>query len=108
MEETPMQTVEAKPRRKRRPDVKPRAGETFRAVARLQIAGQQRRKLLALIAAYADAGERSPRVKLLAATLGVHPGGIDSLLHMLVDDGLLVVRWGDKTKFERNAYTVLL
>ena len=97
--------------------VRPVAGPLFRQVAALgveRIGGTKRRKLLALLAAYADAGESSPSARVLVATLGL-PGGrwlafrtFDHLLGLLERDGLLRVErspWGSN---ERNRYTLTL
>jgi DNA-binding MarR family transcriptional regulator len=85
----------------------PRAGELFALAAKVPAGGAQRRKLLLLLAAYADAGEPSPPVRQLAKRLRMPIGGVDALLKLLERDGHLVVHWraGDG---RRNLYELRL
>jgi biotin operon repressor len=69
---------------------KPVAGPTFRRVAAMNIAGGKRRKVLALIAAYADGGCRPPTTGQLARHLGLSPQKVAALLKRLERDGLVV------------------
>ena len=88
---------------------KPVAGLLFRQAARLDGAHTQRGRLLALIAAYADAGCDSPPFNVLLGPLGIEDGKqLDALLRQLQREGLLRVRWGSKAKRERNVYRVRL
>jgi hypothetical protein len=73
------------------------------------------RKLMALIGAFADGGEHSPPVKVLAARLDTTPAEIDAALERLAKRRLLWVDWapyrryGDAThphaRRLRNRYT---
>jgi DNA-binding MarR family transcriptional regulator len=76
-------TAETKPR------PVPVAGPLFRQVAALKLEGVKRRKLLALIAAFADAGQDRPTVAELAERLKLDQRKVISLLDRLVQDGLL-------------------
>jgi len=71
---------------------KPVRGERFERAARLPIEGRKRRRLLALLAAYADAS-LEPSVNQLATTLKLDPRKIDALLDALERDGWIRVEW---------------
>jgi hypothetical protein len=89
--------------------VKPTAGPQFRWAARQDVGGQKRRRLLCLIAAFADAGEPSPPVNVLARQANL--GGwrvVDGLLAALERDGFIQVRWAGGYGKGRNAYTLRL
>lgn len=101
--------TQAPKRGRKRPDVTPKAGPTFRAVAALSIEHPNARKLLALIAAYADAGEPSPRAKVLQRRAGFdYMAQVDGNLRRLEEAGLLEIQWGDQKKKQRNRYRVIL
>jgi hypothetical protein len=89
----------------------PVAGELFREVARLdteRVGGNRRKPLLALLAAYADAGEERPPVRLLAkqAKLGSWQNVVQ-LLKRLEADGWIEVEWASGYG-QRNRYRVTL
>jgi len=69
--------------------------------------GQKRLKLLALIAAYLDAGERSPAAMTLCERLGVDIKTFDALLKCLQRDGFLKVHWR-RGPGHRNIYELHL
>ena len=87
--------------------VEPVLGPTAKAAMRVET-GSKRRRLLVLIAAFADAGEASPAAGTLAVRLGVKVRVIDALLAALEREGLLAVERGDVTRSERNRYRVTL
>jgi hypothetical protein len=90
---------------------------------RFPLRGDQR-KLLILIAAYADAGERSPSLRELGARLAgqrrwhgrvkrsergdLSISKLDWLLRGLVRTGLLRVHWGGESETGRNVYELRL
>lgn len=93
----------------------PIAGPLFRAALDVPLARddheRDNRKLLCLIAAYADAGQPSPTVRNLARRVGFtgkhRAMKIDKRLRELERDGVLVVTWADKEarqRGERNEY----
>jgi len=90
----------------------PIAGPLFRAALKAELADdphqRDNRKLLALIAAFADAGESSPTVRDLAKRVGFagkyRTKKLDKRLRELERDGALVVLWGNKSQLERNRY----
>jgi len=99
----------------------PVAGPRFKAVCELKrpLAHDDRR-VLALIAAYADAGEQSPPMTELAARLNLTPEEIDASLERL-SRGRRRLLWIDWAPFKlygadthgtarsiRNRYTLLL
>lgn len=67
----------------------------------------RRRKLLVLLAAYADAGVADPPFSLLMPRLKVGPFKLDHLLKRLELDGLLAIDWGDKDAQQANRYQLL-
>jgi hypothetical protein len=85
---------------------KPVAGPTFRAAAALPVDGAKRRRLLCLLAAYADAGEHSPRMRELSRITGFEVPMIDQLLKALQRDGYVRVPWraSDHHPHRRNVY----
>jgi hypothetical protein len=93
-------------------NVTPVRGPTFRRVAALrveQVGGVKRLKVLALLGAYADAGEPSPPARELLRRLGWPPTQsnmrrFDVLLARLQLDGWLAV---ERRPGQRNAYRVL-
>jgi hypothetical protein len=88
---------------------KPVAGPLFKQAAALPIEGGKRRKRLCLLAAYADAGEPSPRVRDLARITGFEVPQIDQLLRTLQRDGHLNVRWrASSHQQRRNVYELHL
>src|SRR5687767_7016507 len=93
----------------------PVAGPIFKRAAALPVEGAKRRKLLCLLAAYADAGETSPAMVELARRLELDPVVVDHLLDALVRDGLLKVEWAGKGRpgarasaGRRNVYALVL
>lgn len=90
--------------------VAPARGELFaRAVdeAKTRELGPRRSKLLALLAAYADAGEPSPAARTLARGLRCSIRKLDHLLDALEREGVIEVERGDKAKFKRNRYRLV-
>jgi hypothetical protein len=72
----------------------PVLGPLAKRAMRVDPGGNKRRKLLVLIAAYADAGEPSPPVKALARRLGIRKvQDVDHLLRRLARDGHVEVAW---------------
>jgi DNA-binding MarR family transcriptional regulator len=67
----------------------PIAGPLFAQAYRLPMEGAKRRKLLCLIAAYADAGVANPSLDELANRLGHKPRTVVGLLMRLEQDGLI-------------------
>jgi len=94
------------------PRTEPIAGPLFRAALEVSLTNdahqRDNQKLLALIAAFADAGEPSPTVRDLAKRVGFAGKywikKLDKRLRELERDGVLVVHWGDKSQLERNRY----
>jgi hypothetical protein len=90
----------------------PVAGPLFRRAAALPIPGEKRRRLLSLLAAWADAGETSPPMRDLVKRLGHTPKKIDQLLSSLGTDGWIAVEWagpggpGHRGGPRRNRYTL--
>ena len=83
----------------------PTLGPLAKAAMRVET-GSKRRKLLVLIATYADAGEESPAAGTLAAKLGRPVPVLDALLAALEREGLLEVE--RRPPPQRNAYRVVL
>jgi DNA-binding Lrp family transcriptional regulator len=67
------------------------------------VGGTKRRKLLVLIAAYADAGEPSPPMRQLSDRLGLPAKVIDRLLDRLEQDGWLTVEWAGNSNAPAGA-----
>jgi hypothetical protein len=97
-----------------RPTKVPVMGPLAREAMRVPLEVEQR-KLLVLIAAYADAGERSPSIRELGARIGIsisgrgHPPGLrklEWLLRGLIREGRLRVRWRAEPGTCRNVYDV--
>lgn len=75
--------------------VAPVLGPLARGAARMKIVddqGGRLRRLLILIAAFADAGEDAPLVADLACRLGVNAGAIPSMLRELARQDLIYIR----------------
>jgi predicted transcriptional regulator len=84
-------------------DTAPVFGPKARAVARLDIEGNKRRKVLVVIAAYQDAGS-TPSVRDIAKRCGLRDWRhVDVLLKRLRKDGLLQVK---KESGKRNVYSL--
>lgn len=81
----------------------PVAGPTFRAAARVDVGGRRRRRLFALLGAYADAGQHSPTVEELADRLAFKPRSVLALLLRLEADGHLTI-----DRRQPNRYTLTL
>jgi DNA-binding MarR family transcriptional regulator len=81
--------------------VRPVAGPTFRAIAAQRIEGGKRKKLLALIAAYQDAGQATCSAPELAERLGWKPIQVQGLLSRLEADGLVECATKRKGKWPR-------
>ncbi|MHB1537132.1 MAG: hypothetical protein ACYCUM_13950 [Solirubrobacteraceae bacterium] len=98
------------------PAVRPRStpqptlGPLARGAAATAITGKDPllRKLLILLAAYADAGEASPPVRELERRLRCPPERIDGLLKALIAERLLHVHWRGDPDTQRNLYTLRL
>jgi hypothetical protein len=91
-------------------DVQPQAGPLFARVAKMPIADAELRRVLALIAAYADAGQDDPALNELGRRLDISWGRVESCIRVLEHDGLLAVRWvtdEEKARKVRNRYRVL-
>jgi hypothetical protein len=87
--------------------VQPVLGTLARQAMRVDAGGGKRRKLLTLVAAYADAGEASPSLRTLASGLKVNWQSAEALLKLLERDGFLEVAWR-QGRDQRNVYTVRL
>jgi hypothetical protein len=91
---------------------RPVAGPRFRRAAALPIQGEKRRRLLSLLAAWADVGETSPPMRDLVKRLGHTPKKMDQLLASLAADGWIAVEWagpgrpGNRGGPCRNRYTL--
>jgi DNA-binding IclR family transcriptional regulator len=70
---------------------RPVAGPLFLAAARVDVGGRRRRKVFALVAAYADVDQRAPSITDLAARLGLKPRAVVGLLARLEADGFVTV-----------------
>jgi DNA-binding transcriptional ArsR family regulator len=81
------------PRRAARPTPQPRAGANFVQAARTPVGGDKRRRLLCLLAAYADVGVDDPPIRSLSRRLRLPVPTIDELLKQLERDGLVSIRW---------------
>jgi hypothetical protein len=88
------------------PPIRPVAGHRFRAVAQLPVKGAKRRKLLALLAAFADAGVYDPPVSELAERLHLEPVVIAGLAIALAEAGFLVEDGGRRPP-DRLPYRLL-
>jgi DNA-binding MarR family transcriptional regulator len=87
---------------------KPVAGPLFRQAAKIDAGGDKRRKLLCLLAAYADAGIDDPSIAQLAKRAQIPRGIVVVVVEKLEAAGLLAVYRGDPTRQERNRYTLYL
>lgn len=76
-------------------------GPNFETIARLPMEGRKRKKCLAIIAAYADAGRSATRAEQIAQHLGLSLGATMGLLERLKDDGLATRTKGRGGKFGR-------
>lgn len=96
----------------------PIGGERFKLAAKTTVGGDPgNRKVLLLLAAYADAGEHSPPMRELARRLNMPVPEVDTRLAILSRQGLIWVSWspyhrhGKQTRPElkgwRNHYTLL-
>ncbi len=66
------------------------------------------RRLLILLAAYADAGERSPSARDLSGRMRCSVKRIDTLCRVLYGEGVLSVRWRAEPGTQRNVYKLSL
>jgi hypothetical protein len=96
----------------------PIAGPLFKLAAQTTVRGDPgNRKVLALLSAYADAGEHSPPVKELARRLKMTVPEVDTRLDILSRQRLIWVVWSpyhrhgeqtrDELKGSRNRYVLL-
>lgn len=85
----------------------PVLGPAAKAAARLPIDGTKRRKVLVLIAAYADAGEKSPSIRELAERARLDRLIVANVVDRLARDGLLEVDWRAGPD-RRNVYRLRL
>jgi len=91
---------------------KPTAGPRYRSAAALPLPDGRRRRLLCLLAAWADAGEPSPPMSDLTRRLSSRPDQVDSALERLERAGLIRVTWanprssppGRRGATRRNSY----
>jgi DNA-binding Lrp family transcriptional regulator len=70
---------------------RPVAGPLFLAAARVNVGGRRRRKVFALLGAFADVGQSAPPITELAARLGLKPRAVVGLLARLEADGHLKI-----------------
>lgn len=84
------------------PSPTPIRGPLFERVVGLRVEGEKRKKTLALIAAFADAGQASPSLEDLAARLKLKPPQVAGLIGRLQADGYLVVhgKWKRPRRYE--------
>ena len=84
---------------------------------RAPVGDRETRMVLALLAAYRDAGERSPSMAMLSDRLAMDPVVIDGHLDDLIAAGLLRVQWAGRRsrgpgqrgwRGRRNRYKLLL
>jgi hypothetical protein len=66
------------------------------------------RRLLVLLAAYADAGERSPSARELAERMHCSVKRVDTLCRLLYREGVLLVRRRAEPGTQRNVYKLSL
>lgn len=90
-----------------RPTKKPVVGPLTRQAMTLPLRGEPRR-LLVLLAAYADAGERSPSARDLSTRMGCSVKRIDTLCRVLHGEGVLSVRRRAEPRTQRNVYKLSL
>jgi DNA-binding PadR family transcriptional regulator len=91
---------------------KPVLGPLAKQALQLKLEGRKRRKLLVLLAAYADA-DVQPSARMLRERMGdVSAGQVDALLKALERDGLIRVGWragpGEDPFHRRNTYELLM
>lgn len=90
-----------------RPTKEPVMGPLTRQAMNVPLRGEPRR-LLVLLAAYADAGERSPSARELSARMHCSVKRIDTLCRLLYREGLLSVRRRAERGTQRNVYKLRL
>ena len=82
-------------------------GPLARAALRLPAGGAKRRKVLVMVAAYADAGERSPSITQLARGTKLSRWVVLNVIDRLQADGLLIVERRHEAKCQpRNVYAI--
>src|SRR3954454_17573077 len=86
--------------------VPPVAGQAFKRVVAARIEGNKRRKVVALMAAYQDAGQPTCSPPELAERLGLKPIQVQGLLLRLEADGL--VECAAKRKGEWPRFRIVL
>lgn len=85
----------------------PILGEKARLALQVDAGGRKRRKLLVLLAAYADAGISDPPMRELMGRTGIDDvRQVDQLLRMLAKQGLIHVDWAHGRP-QRNTYELL-
>ena len=80
-------------------------GRNFALAARLPVGGTKRRKVVAMLGAYADAGISDPSIRELAAGTRLPKPVVCKLVDKLEEDGLVDIK---RSRGERNVYTLLL
>jgi DNA-binding transcriptional ArsR family regulator len=70
---------------------RPVRGPMFAAAVRLPIEGQKRRRILALLGAYADAGVNDPAIRELAVGAKLPKPAVCRLVDVLEQDGLVEI-----------------
>jgi DNA-binding MarR family transcriptional regulator len=90
-----------------RTDRLPVRGPRFAAVARMRLNGQKRHRVLALVAAYLDAGIDDPSIAELAARARLGRYVVVQLVDKLEADGFITIERGCREARERNRYRLL-
>jgi SOS-response transcriptional repressor LexA len=86
----------------------PILGERARRALLVDAGGRKRRKLLVLLAAYADAGVEDPPLQALMGRAGIRSSRqADALLRALEEQGLIRVDWA-RGRPRRNHYELLI
>jgi DNA-binding MarR family transcriptional regulator len=86
----------------------PVIGANARAAIRHPIDGSKGRKVLVLIAAWLDAGVDDPAISRIAKRARLPKEVTSDVVDRLERDGLIAIRRGDKTRRERNHYSLTL
>jgi hypothetical protein len=86
-------------------DPRPARGSRFAAVARLRIDGRKRHTILALIAAFTDAGISDPSINEIAIAAKLPKVAVIRVVDALEADGLIAIK---RSPAERNVYELLV